>query len=176
MKSQDILVLIKILLKEPKSWNMARIAHELFMSKSEISLGIKRLKNNGLLIERIDDKATIPSEYAMKEFFIHGLKYIYPKEIGKICRGTETGSSYSLNNDINDNGEIYVWAYEFGDKKGSSIKPLYRTVPKAVEVDKELHNILSLIDIIRIGKAREVKLAKEKLYSIIDDNMEKFVL
>ncbi len=176
MKSQDVLVLIKVLLKEPKSWTMGQVAHELFISKSEVSLGIKRLKKTGLLIERLEDNVVIPSEYALKEFFISGLKYFFPKEIGKTTRGTKTGISYCLINEIDSRDkECFVWEYEFGDVKGVTIKPLYHTVPKAVELDKSLHEILALIDIIRIGRIREVKLSKERLFLLIDKNMEKFV-
>ncbi len=176
MKSQDILILLKILIKEQGQWSMARLAHELFISKSEVSMGIRRLKTAGCLLKSTGDLSFIPLEIALKEFLIMGLKYVFPVKLGKTIRGTLTGHSMlKLQNLISsDNGDEYVWEYEFGESKGVSIEPLYKTVPKAVELDVELYEFLALIDIIRVGRLREVEIAKELIKNKIDKHLEKF--
>lgn len=169
MKPQDILVLLKIFLKEPGSWTMARVAHELFMSKSEVSLAIKRLKKSGLAREDIASKCSIPNRGAMQEFLIHGLKYAFPAEEERERRGMPTSHSAPPLSELiaGDEKDIYVWPYEFGNVRGKAILPLYKSVPKAAEADNALYELLVLLDGIRIGRARESKLASDELISRI---------
>jgi hypothetical protein len=44
-----------------------------------------------------------------------------------------------------------------------AISPLYKTVSKAVKKDEKLHLLLAAIDIIRVGKTRELSVALEVL-------------
>jgi hypothetical protein len=43
--------------------------------------------------------------------------------------------------------------------RGQSIQPLYKSVPIAVLKDKNLYEVLALVDAIRVGKVREQQLA-----------------
>ena len=47
--------------------------------------------------------------------------------------------------------------------RGLEIQPLYKSVVKAVKKDELLYKLLASIDMIRVGRAREVKLAIEEL-------------
>lgn len=168
MKPQDILVLIKIFLKESGSWTIARLAHELYMSSSEVHAGIKRLKAARLVSENIK-KAVVPNLNSMEEFFIHGFKYVFPAEIGKEVRGMPTShSALPLSESIaSAEDDALVWPYEFGNVRGKSIVPLYRSVPKAAELDEDFYKILVLLDGIRVGKSREQNLSVEMLSKIL---------
>jgi hypothetical protein len=44
-----------------------------------------------------------------------------------------------------------------------AVVPLYKSVPKAVKRDEKLHLLLAAIDIIRVGKTRELSVALEVL-------------
>jgi hypothetical protein len=48
-----------------------------------------------------------------------------------------------------------------GHEKGQSVKPLFKSVPKAVLNDERLYAYLALIDAIRVGNPREANLAAE---------------
>lgn len=176
MKPQDIIVLLKIFLKEPGSWTIARIAHELYMSKSEVSLGIKRLKVAGLARDSLSFGCAVPNPVAMEEFLIHGLKYTFPAQEGREMRGMPTSHcapplSEMIQGEEND---IYAWPYEFGTVKGKSIPPLYKSVPKSVELDNSLYELLVLLDGIRIGRVREAELSAEELKKRIKSGASKF--
>ena len=176
MKPQDILVLLKIFLKEPGSWTIARLAHELFMSKSEVSLAIKRLKKARLARVSLLFKCAIPNVGAMEEFLIHGLKYTFPAEEGREMRGMPTLHSAPPLSEliVEDKQNIYVWPYEFGNVRGKTVLPLYKSVPKAAEFDSDLYELLVLVDGIRMGRAREASIATEKLINSIKIGSEKF--
>ena len=107
------------------------------------------------------------------EFLFHGFKYVYPAKIGKVVRGIPTAMSASVIKElfvVNGLSDECVWPYEFGDARGQSLEPLYKTVPKAVKTDKELYEFLSLLDVVRIGKLRERKTAEELLRKKLQEN------
>jgi hypothetical protein len=168
---------------------MAKLAHELFMSASEVHAASQRLKASGfirknILCEHIIISAKykkrslilIPNIEAMEEFLIHGLKYVFPAEEGKEMRGIPTAHSASPLSEliVADERDMYVWAYEFGNVRGKSISPLYSSVPRAAEVDKELYELLVLIDGIRIGRTREVSTSINELTKRLKAGSERF--
>jgi hypothetical protein len=57
----------------------------------------------------------------------------------------------------------FVWPFEQGKVRGVSLSPIYETAPFAAEKDPKLHELLSLVDSLRIGGAREKKLAEAEL-------------
>lgn len=65
--------------------------------------------------------------------------------------------------------EKYVWPDAKGDMRGAAITPLYKTVPAAVANDSILYNLLAIADTLRIGRVREVEIAKVELKNILAD-------
>ena len=61
----------------------------------------------------------------------------------------------------------YVWPDDDGNIRGLSIQPLYKSVVKAVKQDELLYKMLASIDIIRVGRTRELKVAIEELQKTI---------
>ena len=176
MKSQDILVLLKIFLSSPDKYPIAWLAYNLFMSKSEVHASIKRLKVSGLMRERPAFKSAVPNIEAMEEFLIHGLKYVFPAEEGKEMRGIPTAHSALPLSEliIAEERDTYVWPCEVGNVRGKSILPLYSSVPRAVEGDKKLYELLVLLDGIRTGRTREAAVSVEELTKRLKAGSEKF--
>ena len=56
-----------------------------------------------------------------------------------------------------------MWPYAKGSVRGQSIEPLYKTLPAIINNDKLFYELLVLIDTIRIGRAREIKIAIKEL-------------
>ena len=168
MKSQDIVILLKILCLENKPWSQISLANELFMSQSEISQSIARSKYTGLL--HIDGKNV--NRLSFMEFVQYGLRFVFPQKPGPVVRGVPTAhSAQPLNNHIKSN-EIYVWPSAKGNARGQSIIPLYPSVVDAIKVDLDLYEMLSLIDALRVGKAREKELAISELKKRILNDYE----
>ncbi len=61
----------------------------------------------------------------------------------------------------------YAWPDDNGNMRGLAIQPLYPSVVKAVKQDELLYKSLASIDIIRVGRTRELKVAIEELQKII---------
>jgi hypothetical protein len=182
LKPQDIVVLLKLCgyvnTVRPAYSN---IAAELNMSASEVHGAVKRLKISRLLqsFGRLEIRYALskggefvynspneqPNLTAIEEFLIHGVKYCFPEERGKIVRGIPTSYAVEPLSELISIGDepIPVWAYAQGKIRGVSVTPLYKTVPNAALKDPILYQRLALIDAIRGGRARERNLAEQEL-------------
>jgi hypothetical protein len=135
------------------------------ISKSEISASLKRSFTVGMAL--LDRKTTFPraNNRALKEFIVHGIKYVFPAEPGEMMRGIPTSfAAPVMAGKLMSAGDVInVWPDSTGKEKGQSIQPLFKSVPKAVKQDPELYKLLALVDAIRLGNARETQLAVELL-------------
>lgn len=160
MRPQDIVVLLKIITLRSEDWYIKDIAYSLKMSQSEVSEALNRCKIAGL----IDSKKRKVHLNSFKEFLIYGLKYVFPAEPGNLVRGIPTAhSAPPINEYISEGKDVYVWPYAKGMKRGQAIRPLYRTLSEVVLEDQHLYELLSIVDTIRIGRAREIKIAIDEL-------------
>jgi hypothetical protein len=51
--------------------------------------------------------------------------------------------------------------------RGYAITPIYSSVPKAALNDQRLHELLALVDALRVGRARERQIAGEELKRLL---------
>ena len=137
------------------------------MSLSEINGGLKRLVKSHLLLPSYNGEKAKPNKSALTEFLIHGLKYVYPAELGELTRGVPTSYASPIFQGIIAEGSepIPVWPYSEGEYRGYALLPLYKSVPKAVTKypDNTFYSLLGLVDALRHGRARERKIAQEFL-------------
>lgn len=161
LKPQDVLVLLKMAASKGRSWRLVDLAQDLGLSLSEVSMALERAKR-ARLIDSSKKKIVWPS---LLEFILHGLKYVYPAEPGALCRGVPTAhSAPPLSGEIvSEDNDQYVWPSGDGMVRGQAIEPLYESVPWAVSKDPELHQLLALVDALRVGRARERQIAAEEL-------------
>lgn len=160
MRPQDIVVLLKIVALKNKEWNNSLLAHSLQISPSEISEALNRCLIAGL----IDSKKKDVNLLSLKEFLLYGLKYVFPSVPGAIVKGIPTAhSAKPLSDLIAMTDEVYVWPYYKGTHRGQAIEPLYKTVPQIAREDVYFYELLTIIDALRVGRARENKFAREQL-------------
>ena len=159
MRPQDVVILLKIASKKLLPWQMKDLAMELMISSSEVSESINRSVQAGLISA---DKKTL-MKGAVLEFLNHGLKYVYPQHPGAIVRGIATAHSALPLKRFIQSKDNYVWSWPEGNIRGQSIQPLHPSVPAACIKDKELHELLSLADALRLGKKREQEIAFKEL-------------
>ena len=163
MRPQDIVVLLKIIAYGEKPWLQEDVAKQLLIGQSELSRSLKRSKYAGLL----DDSSRKVRRLALMDFLEKGIAYAFPQRPGALVRGVATSHSASPLKEQIQSDENYVWPSAQGSLKGQAIIPLYKSVPDAVQQDSKLHEMLSLVDAVRVGNAREKKLAITELKSRI---------
>ncbi len=171
IKSQDIVVLAKLLTQKGTSSSQNSIASELCLSPSQVNSAYKRLVLAGLLTPYVPPDKPQPILQACVEFFIHALKYVFPAKLGELARGIPTSyAGPSLKDQIiTGHDPIPVWPYGEGEERGVALKPLYPSVPESVikYPDPLFYDLLTLIDAIRSGRAREKQIAAQKLSALL---------
>jgi len=170
LKAQDCIIFIKLLANPSVEWSQRQLANQLRISLAEINAGIRRLGNAGLL--RKDKQGKLyPNFDVAEEFLVSGIKFFFPGKLGQYTRGVPTGIAASIFHDKIPLGHdpMPVWPDAEGEKRGVALEPIYPSVPRALRENPDplFYEILVLIDVIRLGRARErelaIKLLKERI-------------
>lgn len=157
--------------------SMSDLSATLNRGKADVSRSIQRLLSSGLIAEReptSNDPAAHNRKYysvqrqGLSDFILHGVRFAFvPNKIG-YGRGIPTGWNCPfVTSAINPPDIPMVWPTPGGETSGELLEPLYPGAPWAASRDKELYSILSLIEIIRTGKPRELKYARDLLHTKI---------
>ncbi len=164
MRPQDIAVLLKIMISDA-DWMSKTIAADLFLSPAEVSYSLQR----SALAELLDPLKRKVMRKGFLEFIQFGLPRVFPVIRGGISIGFPTAFSspvmlpHLMTNEFN---EVVVWAHAAGNARGETISPLYPNAVKAALKDQKIYELLSLVDVMRMGKVREkeiaLRLLKEK--------------
>lgn len=181
MKPQDIVVLAKLISyrKKDMSWTQGSLAQELCLSPSQINYALKRLLASRLLspVQKESEWKPEPFIQLCEEFLIHGFKFVFPPEFGSITGGIPTAyAAPSLNKIIvAGNDPIPVWPSAKGTHRGVALKPLYHCVPESIikYPDPFFYDLLSLLDAVRSGRARERNIGAEKISQMLNSGNSK---
>ena len=163
-KSLDVVVWLK-LLSSGSGKTFAQLSSELGMSASEIHSSVRR----GAVAGLIDPKSRMPLRKPLEEYLLFGVRYAFPAKRGPITRGIPTSyAAPTLAEHFRTQDDLPpVWPDPHGSTKGYALEPLFKPITKAVEQDPKLYELLALIDAIRDGRARERKLAENKLRALL---------
>lgn len=170
LKSQDYLILLKLLANPGRVWSQRDLSKTLKISLAEINGGIKRLIDARLL--RVDAKLSlVPILAASEELLIYSVKYQFPGKLGEFTRGIPTAIAAPCFKNLIalGNDPIPIWPFALSENQGVALEPIHSSIPKALHEypDENLYELLALIDAIRIGRSRErniaIKLLGDKL-------------
>ncbi len=163
MRPHDIAVLVKVFTFHGEPWYMKDVAYSMHISQSELSESLHRSAYAGLL----DDTKKRVLTHNLYEFLVYGLRYVFPQSPTEIMRGIPTAHSHP---DLSKRflaDTPYVWPSEDSKVRGLAIEPFYEKQTKAILQDRELYSILSLIEILRVGRVREINYARKELKKIL---------
>ena len=166
LKSQDCVVLIKLLANIGIELSQRQLSAALGISLAEVNAGIKRLEETGLL--RKDKQGKLfPNVHAAEEFLIHSLKFLFPGKLGEYTRGTPAAIAAPIFRDkiALGNDPIPVWPDAMGEERGVALLPIHPNLSRTLRAnpDSAFHELLVLIDVMRSGRPRERNLAAELL-------------
>ena len=160
MLPQDVVVLAKLVSYGSARPALAQMASDLSLSTSQVHASIRRLERSRL----VDAQTGRPILSAVEEFFVHAVKYVFPPERGESTRGIPTAhAAPPLAKRIVQSGPAPVWPDAEGTVRGLTLQPLHKIAPAASRRDPALYDLLTLVDAVRDGRARERKLAEKEL-------------
>jgi hypothetical protein len=163
MRPQDIAVLLKIVALDSELHQVSQLANSLLLSLSEVSESLNRSKVAGL----IDYNKKKVNRQNLLEFLEHGVRYVFPQSPGSLVRGIPTAHSHPFMKKSFSSETDYVWPDNKGDVIGLQIEPFYNKQVEAAKQDAKLYELLAMVDVIRVGKVREIQVAKKHLKKLI---------
>ena len=162
LKSQDILVLLKLVTQRDESWTYNNLAAALDLSPSQVHAAVRRAIESGLASEQ-GDRVRVNIRN-LEEFLLHALRYVSVPERGPKSRGMATlTSAPPFAAMFVDDKEPIVWPDPSGDARGESLEPIHKSAPAAARRDPDLYELLVISDALRAGRARERQAAAQEL-------------
>lgn len=147
----DIVVLAALVPRAPGAWTQASLAQELGISQSQVHYALRRGEKAGLYsAQRTGLRAP-----AFLEFAEHAIKFFFPPELGAPTRGIYTAHSAPPLAREFVGSDQYVWPYAEGGDVGLAMTPLHKSAPAAAVRNAGVHEVLALVDALRVGRARE---------------------
>jgi hypothetical protein len=168
MRPLDVVVLLKIISYQNFDWKTRDLAYDLGISLSEISESLNRSMIGGL----IDGTKKKVFKRNLLDFLQYGIRYVFPQIPGSLTIGMPTAHTAPIMLEKIISEENYVWADFEGTIKGETIEPLFESVPTACKKDAILYDMLALVDVLRVGKTREIKIALQELQRLFDNPHE----
>ena len=177
IKGQDIVILLKLASLQNDDglyaddsassdrYSVRNLEMELGISKSEVNASIQRSLGSGLARRSHASNHPQPHRRNLRDFLIHGLRFVFPAKPGAMTRGIPTGfAAPMLRHQLGSAGEhIHVWPHAEGHDLGQAVKPLFRSVPHAIMWDPKLYEYLAITDALRLGGRRERDVAAEAM-------------
>lgn len=163
MRPQDIAILLKIVMLGKNEWQYQDLARSLCISGAEVNASLNRSKLAGL----IDYNRKRVNKQSLYEFLEHGIKYVFPIHPGALSKGIPTAHSHPVFKDQIVSESVFVWPDINGTEIGQTIEPLFNTQVRAIKEDSALYEVLSLIEILRVGKTREKNIALQQLKKVL---------
>jgi len=170
MRPQDVAILLKILALDNRDFSQMQLAGSLSISLSEISESLNRSQVAGL----IDFEKKRVNRQNLMEFLEHGVRYVFPQQPGTMVRGVPTAHSHPFMKQRIPSEMNYVWPDPNGTVLGLAIEPFYSKQPVAAKEDDQWYKLLALVDVTRVGKVREIKIAIEALKNYILNHEEQY--
>lgn len=164
LRPQDLLVALAAFTQGGRNWTLADIALPVHLSVSEVHGALRRLTQ-----ARLFNPETRNAHAAnLCEFIVHGVRYWLPPVVGSLGRGLATAGfgpplKYLLADAAPGSPSSFVWPFPDGREMGQQLQPFSATVPMAAAANPDLHQLLALVEVFRVGSAREKKIGTEEL-------------
>ena len=143
-----------------------QLGETLGLSASTVHDSLQRLRDAGLL--RADSRE--PNLRALRNFVVHGVQYAFPPTLGREMRGVPTAHAGPSLRKLFDGVSPMVWPSVEGSARGTALAPLYPNAIRLPQSAPKLYDVLTLVDAVRVGQARERKAALAALDSALELN------
>jgi DNA-binding Lrp family transcriptional regulator len=160
LKPVDIAIAIALAARaESRAATYSELGARLGISSSTSHQGVSRLQSAGLL----RPGSWEPNARALRNFLVYGVRHAFPPAIGREVKGIPTAHAGPVLKDAFDSSKPVVWPDTHGEVRGTGLTPLYPQATSLPERAPEVYSMLTLVDALRVGQARERKAAIEAL-------------
>lgn len=166
LKSEDVLVLLKLVAIEPFHKDLTFLSQELGHDPHEIINSLSRLRTSNL-IEDKTHKVLIPN---FKKFLYKNLHEQFQTTPGKITQGMLTGAKPDFYFAVGlSYTSIWVWPHPDYNHKGYEIQPLSSQCCFAAANDPRLRKLLAVTETVRVAGPKATAWAAIELENFLKD-------
>jgi DNA-binding Lrp family transcriptional regulator len=169
LKPVDLVVALALAIApEGTGSTFSQLGQIVGVSSSTAFEAVQRLQRAGLLRPGTRD----PNRHALRNFLEYGVRHAFPPSLGPEARGVATaysGPELSAQFDI---AKPIVWPDRGRSVHGTALTPLFPQATSLPERAPDLYNALTLVDALRVGRARERTAAMEALDRLLKANPE----
>lgn len=160
LKPQDVCVALQLALNPDTT--IRELAHDVGLSQGNVHNAKKRLEAARLVLP-----SGPVNTHGLIEFIISGVPYAFPGRLGPEARGVPTAYSGPVLSSHLDSGDQVVWPSVEGSGRGLTLTPLCDSAPLLADRNPTLYALLTVVDTLRLGRARERQLARDYLREIL---------
>jgi len=159
----DLLVLLKLIASREPDATVRELADSIGrVSKSAVNVSLQRLKAHALVREGTGGRQV--NRLAARALFERAVQWLAPAVIGPYELGLATAhAARPLTDKLRSDEDPVVMAVPEGPCRGRAVTPLHPAAPAAAMRDSKLHELLSIVDALRIGGARDREVAIAEL-------------
>ena len=167
LSSADLLVALKLAASSERSPSIRELGAALGLSKSAVANAQRRLRALGLLKEAKDGGSRV-NKLALRDCLEHAVRWIAPAKVGDFELGLPTAHTADvLSSKLIGDADPVVMPLAHGPVRGRAVTPLHRLAPQAAAKDPKLHRLLALVDVFRVGRARDREVAAVELWACL---------
>jgi hypothetical protein len=157
LRPLDVVVALQLALRPEEKYEA--LASTLAVAVSAAHRAVTRLEAAGLILPHRRAAARSP----LIDFIVHGVPYSFFAVIGSEAPGVPTAYSAPPLAASIESDRPLVWPSIQGAVRGDTLLPLYPGAPSLPGRDPALYEVLTLVDALRVGRARERRIAAEML-------------
>jgi hypothetical protein len=157
LRPHDICVALQLVLTP--SFSYRELAHDVGLSLGEAHNSVKRLEQARLFMAD-PSRVNVP---ALLDLLVHGVPYVFPGRLGPDTQGVPTAHSGPALAERLSGVDVIVWPSADGEIRGHALIPLCASAPDLVHRNEALYRWLTLVDALRVGRARDRSLARDIL-------------
>ncbi len=165
LRPHDVCVLLQLMLTPEVPFR--ELAQLVGQSLGEAHNATKRLEISRLYLSHRREV----NKPAVVEFLVSGVPYVFPGELGPETRGVPTAHSGPVLGENMPSSNVVVWPSVDGEARGLALAPLCAGAPNTISSNPPLYRWLTVVDALRVGRARERSLAREALEQEIGSPM-----
>ncbi len=155
---QPVDVAVALSLAGRSTPTFAELGAQLRVSASTAHASVKRLNAAGLVHTR-GGRHNV-NIAALEEFLLHGVRYAFPAHRLRRQRGIPTAHSAPvLQQVLSGLVDPLVWPSRMGTMVAEGVEPLIPAAASLAEHAPRLYDLLTLVDAIRVGTARDREVA-----------------
>ncbi len=159
----DVLVLLKLAATGREDLSVRELGRDLGgLPKSTVDVSVRRLRAHGLVREH-EGKRQV-NRLLARDLIEKAIRWLAPADVGRIDLGVATAHAAApLAGRLMGDAEPVVMRLSEGPVRGRTVTPLHPNAPLAASRDPRLHELLAIVDALRIGRARDREVAIEEL-------------